>query len=181
MLSPSRARGRWAAGLLGLSVTACAGPGLPSPETVDFDTAQARVVEDGSEVELTVELACTEEQQMVGLAERDELDAGTGMLFRFPEERDASEGFWMWRTRIPLDIAFMDRDGTILAIRSMEPCPADDPDACPVHEAGVGHWGALETPQGWFAEEGVGVGARLEVDEGCPGTRPPNGPAAGAP
>ena len=36
------------------------------------------------------------------------------MLFVFDSQRYSGDGFQMWRTRMPLDIAFIDANGTIL-------------------------------------------------------------------
>lgn len=43
------------------------------------------------------------------------------MLFVFPADQSASHGFWMKDTIIPLDIAFIRREGTIVTIRTMAP------------------------------------------------------------
>ena len=51
------------------------------------------------------------------------LDDGTerGMLFVFPKQQGRRNAFWMKNTRIPLDIAFIAADGTIVSIRTMAP------------------------------------------------------------
>lgn len=152
-------------GLL-LAAGACASNARPDPADVSFSTTRAWI--DGRDAELTVELACTFEQWSVGLSGRDGLDPGTGMLFLFDEPRGPEEEFWMWRTPFPLDIAFLDVDGTILRIGSMASCPAGDPEECPRYAAQVEHHGALEVPAGWLAERGIVEGDRLLVRDGCP-------------
>lgn len=44
-----------------------------------------------------------------------------GMLFIFDRDRPASNGFWMKNVPVPLDIAFIRSDGTIVTIRTMAP------------------------------------------------------------
>lgn len=129
-----------------------------------FDTVRAWMhgVE-GDSTDLLVEVAATEAQQTRGLAGRSELDTDSGMLFVFEEVRPDTAGFWMWGTRIPLDIAFLDRDGVVLEILSMEPCPGPEPDGCPVYTPSVEYWKALEVNRGWFARNGYGVGDRLRI------------------
>jgi len=83
------------------------------------------------------------------------------MLFLFEEPRGGDDGFWMWRTRIPLDLAVLNEEGEITGILAMDPCEAPDPEECPPYLPGVPHVAALEVPQGWFAQNGVGVGARI--------------------
>jgi hypothetical protein len=86
------------------------------------------------------------------------------MLFLFDPPRPADEGFWMWQTPIPLDIAFIDADGVILRILGMDPCAAPSQDDCPGYFAEAPYAAALEVSRGWFARSGIGVGASVRVD-----------------
>jgi uncharacterized membrane protein (UPF0127 family) len=67
----------------------------------------------------------------------------------------------MYRTRIPLDIAFADSTGRIVAVRRMEPCEAQLIAGCPTYEPGHAYRTALEVNAGFFARHGIGVGSRL--------------------
>ncbi|MFY0992006.1 DUF192 domain-containing protein [Halomonas sp. C05BenzN] len=107
---------------------------------------------------LRVEVARTLPQRGQGLMDRDHLADDAGMLFLYRNEQSPRNGFWMYRTRIPLDIAFIDADGRIVAIRQMQPCASERPGECPVTYPGVLYRAALEVNAGYFAEKGVEEG-----------------------
>lgn len=155
--------------LVGVSpafASGCAPPGVWGGGwgAVAFDTAQVWILSASDSVSLEVEVAETDRQQEVGLRDRISLNPGAGMLFLLDVPRSGDDGFWMWRTRIPLDIAFLDQNGRILAILGMEPCPGTDPTDCPEHAPGVDYMAALEVNRGWFLAQGVGVGDRIRVE-----------------
>ena len=133
---------------------------VPGPETADgvqlgADGQLIRVetVTIGG-VQITVEIADTQQLRQLGLMNRDSLPENHGMLFVYPDEQLRS--FWMRNTRIPLDIAFIDRNLTIVNIEQME--PQTDENTFSVSPAQY----ALEMDLGWFEANGVGVGDRLE-------------------
>ncbi|QJQ95848.1 MULTISPECIES: DUF192 domain-containing protein [Halomonadaceae] len=107
---------------------------------------------------LEVEVAKSFAQRGRGLMDRDALDPDSGMLFLYRRPQPPRMGFWMFRTRIPLDIAFIGEDGSILNIATMAPCASSDPNHCPVTHAGVTYIAALEVNAGYFAEHGIAVG-----------------------
>lgn len=112
---------------------------------------------------LALEVASTPRQRRTGLMERDTLAPDAGMLFVYDEEQTGDYAYWMYQTRIPLDIAFLDHDGEIQSISSMVPCTTEK-EACPRHPAGTRFWMALEVNAGYFNENGIAAGDRLEVD-----------------
>src|SRR4051812_27383903 len=89
---------------------------------VPFDTAQIRLIANRDTTTTTVELAESADQRTMGLMERHALAPEAGMLFLYPSVQPESAAFWMFRTRIPLDIAFIDSLGTIRTIQTMVPC-----------------------------------------------------------
>ncbi|MBL1270456.1 DUF192 domain-containing protein [Halovibrio sp. HP20-59] len=112
---------------------------------------------------LVLEVVSTSRQRRNGLMERDSLAPDAGMLFVYDEEQTADHAFWMYQTRIPLDIAFLDHVGEIQSITSMDPCTTEK-GACPRYPAGTSFWMALEVNAGYFNEHGIAAGDRLEID-----------------
>ncbi|WFF41789.1 DUF192 domain-containing protein [Salinicola endophyticus] len=117
----------------------------------------------GGDYTLRIEVAATADQRARGLMARDSLPEDAGMLFLYRAEQPGSSAYWMYRTRIPLDIAFLGADGTIRALRTMPPCRAEMPSRCPAYAAGVAFRAALETNAGYFAQRGLGVGDRVDL------------------
>ncbi|MFQ3788075.1 DUF192 domain-containing protein [Halomonas sp. A29] len=108
---------------------------------------------------LEVELARTSAERQKGLMDRDHLAPEAGMLFLYQEAQPPQGGFWMYRTRIPLDIAFIDVDGRIAALHTMQPCASRNPYDCPVTVAGAVYHAALEVNAGYFEARGIEEGA----------------------
>lgn len=130
---------------------------------VSFDTATATLQAQTHSVTMRVEIADRPDQRAYGLMDRDELAADAGMVFIYDRMQSADSGFWMYRTRIPLDIAYFDGAGRILAIRQMMPCTSFDAAQCPGYAAGVEYIGALEANRGYFARNNIGVGDRITI------------------
>lgn len=148
-----------------LALAACGGNG-PSPDevrAVEFPTGAVRIETGADTIEVPVEIAATDELRAYGLMERDSLAADAGMLFLYDDDQPADAGFWMFRTRIPLDIAYADADGTIVSIMAMDPCESPDPRWCPGYEPGVPYRSTLEVNRGFFARHGVEVGDRIRT------------------
>lgn len=102
---------------------------------------------------ITAEVAATPHSRMVGLMMRDRLAPNHGMVFVF-EDR-SQHCFWMRNTLIPLSIAFIDDDGTIVSIADM--APKSEASTCPPRPIRY----ALEMDQGWFAKRGVSAGNKI--------------------
>ena len=135
----------------------------PAATQVTFDTASAFVEADGQRIPLRVELATTVDQQSFGLMDRDSLPQDAGMVFLYEVPQPTDGSFYMYRTRIPLDIAFFDGTGRIVAILQMQPCVSPQPQQCELYSPGISYLGALEVNSGWLSQHGVEVGDRVIV------------------
>lgn len=138
-------------------------PAVVTRETpiVPLDTGTVWIASGATTYTVSVEIAETRDQQAFGLMERDHLPEDEGMIFVYDSLREG--GFYMFRTRIPLDIAFYDEDGRIVSIFTMPPCTAPNPRMCDVYEPEERYVGALEMIGGYFASRGIGVGDRIEL------------------
>jgi len=103
---------------------------------------------------IRAEVANTEATRRDGLMFRQELPGNDGMLFVF--EQPDVQCFWMRNTLLPLSIAFIADDGTIVNIEDMAP-QTEDPHCAkkPVRYA-------LEMAQGWFEQHGIKAGKKLD-------------------
>ena len=105
---------------------------------------------------IQAEVALSIDERATGLMFRREMAANAGMLFRF--EQPAVHCFWMKNTLLPLSIAFLTDDGSIVNIAEMKPQTTESHCA----ERPVRY--ALEMNQGWFAKRGIKPGSRLQGD-----------------
>ena len=102
---------------------------------------------------IKVEVAQTDEQREKGLMFRKQLGRDDGMLFIFDEP--AYHAMWMKNTLIPLSVAFLDAQGTILNILDMEPQTLDS------HAAAGPAIYAIETNKGWFDGKKIKAGDKV--------------------
>jgi uncharacterized membrane protein (UPF0127 family) len=129
---------------LGAGAAAQSGP-QPKLDTVTLGAGMYRI---------HAEVARTEEQREMGLMLRKQMGTYEGMLFVF--EDTALHCFWMKNTLLPLSIAFIADDGTIVNIADMAPQTTDS--HCPAKAV---HF-ALEMNQGWFDKRALRAGSKLE-------------------
>ena len=102
---------------------------------------------------IKAEVAETQEQRAIGLMHRRSMPVNEGMLFVF--EQPQVQCFWMKNTLLPLSIAFVTDDGSIVNIADMQPMSeASHCSAKPVRFA-------LEMNQGWFAKRALKAGTKL--------------------
>jgi len=132
---------------------------------MSFDTARARLTTPGDTLHLALEIARSTEQRTMGLMERRQLAENAGMLFVFDSTQPPDAGFWMYRTRIPLDIAFLDSTGVVRAVRTMVPCATTIAQGCPSYTPDVPYRYALEMNAGYFARHGVTLGSVLHLQD----------------
>ncbi len=73
----------------------------------------------GGERSFTIEIADDESERSAGLMFRESMDDDHGMLFVFPQTKEA--GFWMKNTPMPLDLIFIGEDGRVRGVLPGEP------------------------------------------------------------
>lgn len=102
---------------------------------------------------IAAEVAASPPARAQGLMHRQSLAANAGMLFVFPET--ATHCFWMKNTLLPLAIAFLADDGSIVDVQEM--AAGSEASHCPARPVRL----ALEMNAGWFARRGLGSGSRI--------------------
>jgi len=117
-----------------------------------------------------LELAADPNRRHRGLGGREHLPEGSGMLFAFADS--APRAFVMRDCRIPLDVAFLDGAGRVVAVHSMEVEPPQRPGESPgAYEARLPRYPsgapvrfAIEVRGGRLAALGVAPGDRVAFD-----------------
>jgi hypothetical protein len=104
-------------------------------------------------VTISAEVANTAAQREKGLMYRTELGQNNGMLFEFSQPVGIC--MWMLNTTIPLSVAFMEDDGTIVNIEDMQPLTYEE--HCGARQLRF----ALEMNQGWFALNNIKPGDKI--------------------
>ncbi len=103
----------------------------------------------------SVEVADDDAERARGLMFRDQLDAGSGMLF--VHDREEPLAYWMKNTRIALDILYFDSDRKLVAQqRDVPPCSAGD--RCPSYPS--------RFPARYVLELNAGSAAKLNLENG---------------
>jgi len=102
---------------------------------------------------IQAEVAQSPDERSTGLMFRDTMGANEGMLFAF--ERPAQQCFWMKNTLLPLSIAFIADDGSIVNIDRMKPQTLDS--HCSTKPVRF----VLEMNDGWFEKRGIKPGTKL--------------------
>ena len=103
---------------------------------------------------IKTELAITPEQQQTGMMFRREMGTSDGMLF--VNDEPGVRCFWMRNTLVPLTIAFIADDGTIVNLADMD--AQSEQSHCSARPVRY----ALEVNRGWFAKRGLKAGVRLQ-------------------
>ena len=128
-----------------------------------FDSAGVQIITAADTANLKVEVAKTPEQHQLGLMERTKMPDDHGMIFVYDTPQDTLGGFWMYRTRIPLDIAFIDPGGSIVTIHTMQPCVSPNAQLCPSYRPTAPYLHVLEVNAGYFARHGVELGDTVRL------------------
>ena len=102
---------------------------------------------------IQAEVAQTPDQRSTGLMFRKTMGPNEGMLFAF--EQPQPQCFWMKNTLLPLSIAFLADDGSVVNIEDMKPQTLDG--HCSKEPVRF----ALEMNVGWFAKRGIQAGSKI--------------------
>lgn len=103
---------------------------------------------------INAELAQTPDERSTGLMFRKTMPTSDGMLFIF--EQPGVQCFWMKNTLLPLSVAFIGDDGSVVNIDEMQPEMLDSHcSAKPVRFV-------LEMNKSWFDSRGVKPGTRIK-------------------
>ncbi|HKQ46907.1 MAG TPA: DUF192 domain-containing protein [Phycisphaerae bacterium] len=134
-------------------------PTTPRPTTPrnDFSKMRTATIVITGRTTYTAYVADTEVTREFGLMNvtEAELPADQGMIFVFDQDRLLS--FWMHNTIIPLDIAYIRSDGTIVKTHTMQ--PLDERGYPSIEPARF----ALEVRAGQFAQWGIRAGDHVEL------------------
>ena len=103
---------------------------------------------------LDVEVANSDTKRRQGLMYRKDLAKDRGMLFLWPQSN--TKCMWMKNTSLPLSVAYLSNDGVIQEIYNMIPFSEDS--VCSTNSTRI----ALEVNAGWFKENGIAVGDKLD-------------------
>jgi uncharacterized membrane protein (UPF0127 family) len=142
-----------------------------SPEIKAAKPQELPLVQIG-DVTARVELALTEAERQHGLMYRPRMSADDGMLFAYGSEGNRS--FWMGNTLIPLDLAFIREDGTLVNVNEtpIYPNPEHPPSPYPTSDSQGPARFVLEMNLGWFKRKGL-TDAEGKPKPGLKATIPP--------
>jgi uncharacterized membrane protein (UPF0127 family) len=109
--------------------------------------------------EMVTEMCLTPTQTATGMMYRKQMGENEGMIFVFG--RPHRTAFYMRNTTVPLSAAYIDPEGTILEIHDLQPL-----NETPVEASTDKIQYVLETPQGWFKKNNIGVGTLIRTERG---------------
>jgi len=109
-----------------LSLLLAALPALAQTGSSDSVAPMSEVTLHIDKADLDTLVAATSAQQERGLMWVKSMPDNEGMIFLLPTVTTAT--FWMRNTLIPLSVAFIDKNGTILEIHDMQPADPSLPD-----------------------------------------------------
>lgn len=105
---------------------------------------------------LDAEIAKNEHDVTRGLMYRTEMPDDHGMLFKMPQRQE--QIFWMRNTCIPLDMLFLDDDGTVVGVLADVPVLNEEQ-----RTVGKPSRYVLETNAGWAEAHGVRAGMKAKL------------------
>ena len=122
-----------------------------------MDVEKTSIVVGDKKIE--VEVADEPHERQLGLMHRMKLDPNSGMIFVYEDAKQRS--FWMKNTHIPLSIAYIDANCTVVHMSDMTPLSTVGvPSNLPAQFA-------LEMNQGWFEVNGISIGDSISGIAHC--------------
>ncbi|RJR30952.1 DUF192 domain-containing protein [Candidatus Parcubacteria bacterium] len=107
-----------------------------------------------------VEIADDDQERFLGLMNREKLDQDKGMLFLFPQSD--FYGFWMKKTKMPLDFIWLDEERRVVFIKEdNQPCQTNCPVVAPDKKAKF----VLEINSGGVKKMDLQLGAVMVFDK----------------
>jgi uncharacterized protein len=126
-------------------------------------TAWQRIVFKPGGVTVLAEKADSPQKRSQGLMNRASLGQKEGMIFNF--EENGYQTFWMYNTRVPLTIIFLNDRLKIVDIQDMQPCVQSNPDLCRTYTSrGVARY-AIEVNQGFAEKHGIKIGDQVIIEK----------------
>ena len=122
--------------------------------TSNLETTKVKI----NGIEIIAEIADDDNERAIGLMNRSSLAEDRGMIFIFDDEKQRS--FWMKNTLMPLDMIFIDSNGTIVDITTMQPCKSL---FCESYRSKEPAQYVLEVNAGFAEEHGVKIGDFVEI------------------
>ena len=114
-----------------------------------------------SGVVVNAQIADTAQERANGLMERIFLYEKEGMLFMYDDEE--YRVFWMYRTKIPLDVIFISSDWQVVDFQSMEPCEWGEAGKCQRYISDMPAKYALEVNLGFVRKHGIKMGEKVKI------------------
>jgi uncharacterized membrane protein (UPF0127 family) len=136
------------------AIPAAAGNACPADPQGRFKLARAQVTIPEAKASVDAELAKSSAEGERGLMFRKQMGEDEGMLFYIDEKK--VQTFWMHNTCIPLDMLFIDDDGTLVGVVESAPVLDDG-----VREVDCPSRYVLEVNAGWTRRHGVKPGQRV--------------------
>ena len=145
------------------AVVVATNPGLLPTGEYDRTTVTAVDGDTGEDLAtVRVRVADTQSKRYTGLSDTDSLGENEGMLF--VHDAEGEYAYVMREMAFPLDIVFVDADGTITRIHHAE-LPAEGTSASDLTRyPGRGRY-VLEVPYGYTDDHGIEAGDRLRIPE----------------
>ena len=132
---------------------------LAHAKTSDAPKFSVKEISVGSK-KISVAIADDREKRGHGLMHRSEWGNLEGMLFIFDYERP--QVFWMKNTKLKLSIAFIDKNKKLLEIQDLDPPGLSKDGEIQRAFSKSPAMYVLEVPQGWFKENKIKIGTKLQ-------------------